>query len=130
MYNFDRYSVFSFLELSVVAPSNVLYVFSNPCNLVYKIKCPQEHCLHSYIGETARRLEERILEHSGKDKNSSVFKHSLETGHDIITLEDTSILASNFGDYKKRKIAEALFIKNLKPTLNEQNQSIPLSLLN
>ena len=31
-------------------------------DLVYKIQCPQEHCLHSYIGETARRLEERILE--------------------------------------------------------------------
>ena len=28
-------------------------------DLVYKIKCPQEHCLHSYIGEIARRLEER-----------------------------------------------------------------------
>ena len=54
-------------------------------DLVYKIKCPQEHCLHSYIGETARRLEERILEQNGKDKISSVFKHSLETGHDTIT---------------------------------------------
>ena len=40
-----------------------------------------------------------------KDKNSSLLKHSLETGHNTIKveLEDTSILASNFGDYKKKR---------------------------
>ena len=47
-------------------------------DLVYKIKCPQEHCLHTYTGETARRLEERILEHNRKDKISSLRKHSLK----------------------------------------------------
>ena len=36
-------------------------------------------------------------------KNSSLLKHSLETGHDTIKVEDTSILASKFGDYKTKK---------------------------
>ena len=32
-------------------------------NVVYKLECPQERCPHTYIGETARRLDERISEH-------------------------------------------------------------------
>ena len=51
----------------------------------------------------ARRLEECISEHNKKDNNSSLLKHSLETGHDTIKVVDTSILASNFGDYKNKK---------------------------
>ena len=99
-------------------------------NVVYKLECPQEQCTHTYIGETARRLHVRISEHGGKDKRSSLLRHSVESGHDKIKLENAVILASNLGNYKQRKIAEALFIKEHKPSLNEQGQSIPLSLMN
>ena len=39
-------------------------------------------------------------------------------------------LDDGINNYKKRKLSEALFIKEQKPTLNEQGQSIPLTLLN
>ena len=37
-------------------------------NLVYKINFPD--CSATYIGETARRLEERVQDHTKRDKNS------------------------------------------------------------
>ena len=40
-------------------------------NIVYSVKCPD--CDDTYIGESGRRLDERITEHSGKDKTSHIF---------------------------------------------------------
>ena len=97
-------------------------------NLVYEIKCPD--CDVKYIGEAGRRLKLRIDDHGGKDKNSHVLKHSLETGHERVTLDDTKVLNKNFRNYYKRKISEALFIKQKNPFLNIQDNSVPLKLFN
>ena len=39
--------------------------------------CGHEGCGEFCIGETDRRLTERIKDHSARDKSSSVCKHSL-----------------------------------------------------
>ena len=99
-------------------------------DLVYMAVCPEVTCKDSYIGETGRRVEERIKDHGSRDKKSAILKHSLETGHPSVCEEHFRILDNGFSHYKKRKISEALFIKNNEPSLNEQGQSMPLCLLN
>eukprot|EP00111_Clytia_hemisphaerica_P013816 TCONS_00040658-protein len=39
-------------------------------NLVYKVTCPD--CPATYIGEARRRLQERVDDYGGRDKNSHV----------------------------------------------------------
>ena len=99
-------------------------------DLIYSVKCPDETCNKRYNCDTGRRLVERIDEHRGKDKNSHVYQHSVNSNHVFTTLDDFTIL--NFG-YKynkyKRKTSEALFIKSNRPNL-KQDTSVPLKLFN
>ena len=62
--------------------------------------------------------------------NSHVVKHTLESGHSEITIENVKIINSNYRNYYKRKVSEALYIKQKKPFLNIQDTSVPLRLLN
>ena len=97
-------------------------------NVVYEGKCPD--CDATYIGETERRLCIRTDEHAGKDKNSHMLQHSQTTGHGRISLNNMKILGSNYKNYFKRKLSEALFIKQKQPPLNIQDKSVPLLLFN
>ena len=99
-------------------------------DLVYKATCPNENCNETYVGEVGRRFAERIIDHHGRDKRSHLLEHAKNTGHENVNLDDFKILSSGFRNNKfKRKLAEALCIKNLKPTLNKQDQSVPIKLL-
>lgn len=97
-------------------------------DVIYKIKCPEENCNATYIGETVRRLHERLKDHQGRDKNSNVIKHTITHGHKEISIDDITILAENNKTYYNRKILESLFIKKYKPSINSQQNSIPLKL--
>ena len=58
-----------------------------------------------------------------------VLKHSSEKEHVEVTQEDFKIISSIFNFQKnrlKRKIAEALLIKQKHPSLNIQDQSVEL----
>eukprot|EP00111_Clytia_hemisphaerica_P014988 TCONS_00044126-protein len=90
-------------------------------NVVYKINCPDENCTETYIGETERRVFERVLDHSGRDKNSTVFKHSMLSGHKPITIDDVELIAKGFKRNDTREITESFLIIEQKPTLNIQN---------
>ena len=99
--------------------------------IVYYNECSEEQCNKNYIGETGRRISERIIDHAGRDSNSYVYKNCIETGHRSPDVSDCKIIGSNFRkNVFKRKIAEALLIKQLKPTLNKQEKSIELKLFN
>ena len=97
-------------------------------NCTYYAKCPDDNC--DYIGETGRRLEERIIDHNTRDQTSHLLKHSREEGHQHVWIPDFKILGSNYSSKFKRKISEALFIKTLKPSLNIQERSYKLKLFN
>jgi len=100
-------------------------------DIVYKVVCPDESCQAEYIGETGRRLQERVMDHAGRDKNSHVAQHSINTKHTPPSYEDFSIIGRGYkGNSYKRKLSEALYIKQLRPILNVQDKSIPLKLLN
>ena len=52
-------------------------------DLTYLVKCPEKTCSENYHGETARRIDERVLEHVGKDKKSHMLQHT----YNLVTLQ-------------------------------------------
>ena len=44
-------------------------------------KCPENDCDDFYIGETDRRMSERIIHHNKRDKNSHPLQHAQNKKH-------------------------------------------------
>ena len=100
-------------------------------DIVHHSFCSDENCNENYISESAGRLDERMKDHNGRDCNSHLFKHSVESGHDPVLKCDFRIIGKGYRNNAcSRKIAEALFIKKMKPSLNIQEKSVKLELLN
>ena len=97
-------------------------------NFIYKHECKNKNCSSAYIGETARRRIIRTEEHGGKDKESWVFKHSSATKHPRAKDEGFQVLATGYEDRRRRRLAEAMYIRDLKPSLNQQKESYKLKL--
>ena len=58
------------------------------------------------------------LDHNGRDFNSHLLKHALENNHQHASEKDFKITCNGFrGNSKKRKVAEALPIREIKPTV-------------
>ena len=69
--------------------------------------------------------------HSGKDSKSHMLKHPLENNRKSASFEDFYVLQNGYTNSKfKRKISEALFIKELLLSLNTQETSVSLVLYN
>ena len=47
--------------------------FEEQHDIVYHSFCSAENCNENYIGESARRLDERKKDHNGRDRNSHLF---------------------------------------------------------
>ena len=60
-------------------------------DIVYYNECPEEQCNENYIGETGRRISERITDHAGRDFKSYIYKHCIETGHRSPDINDFKI---------------------------------------
>ena len=110
--------------------------FEHQHDIIYQVKCTAENCPDSYTRESARHVIERVKDHGGKNTEAHVLKHSIEKEHAEVTQKDFKIIGSHFknnGQKKnknKRKIAEALLIKQEFPSLNVQDQSVELTLVN
>ena len=63
----------------------------------------------------------RTDNHSGTDKKSHVLAHSKKTKHRRVALKNIRILGSGYRNTFKRRINEALFIKELKPDLKRRS---------
>ena len=99
-------------------------------NLVYYSKCPDKTCSEDYISKTDRRIEERIINHNKRDKNSHLLKHSREKNHQHVWENHFKVLGNTYRSNFKRKISEAIFIKQFKPSLNVKDNSTQLQLYN
>ena len=98
--------------------------FEHQHDLVYYVECTEASCRDNYVGETGLRIIERIQDHSGRDHASHILKHNIETSHTDVNIGNFKIIDMNFGNYtRKWKIAESLWIKDLRPTLNIQEKS-------
>ena len=64
--------------------------------VVYYAKWPKEQCAEDYTGETERRLIELVKDRSGKDIESHLFTHSVETKHKNVTLDDFKIIGKGY----------------------------------
>ena len=104
--------------------------FYHQSNLVYYRKCPNQTCTKDYIGETDRKIRERIINHNKRDKSLHILKHSREEGRTHVRDKDFRLLGNNYHSAFKRKISEALFMKQLKPSLNVKKKSMRLHLYN
>ena len=100
-------------------------------DLVYLSSCPSSTCNNCYIGETGRRLSERVLDHSGKDTKSHVLRHSFTAKHETVDIGHFQILNRGYSNITyKRRVSLALLVKQYRPTLNVQDNSVPLQLFN
>ena len=102
---------------------------NNTCsikNLVYEITC--EHCDKRYIEETERTLHDRMLEHRcaatnpEKHPNNALAKHYISEDETLSPLLKYRVLKSHLTSDIKRKIAEALFIRERRPELNARDE--------
>jgi tetrahydrodipicolinate N-succinyltransferase len=88
-------------------------------NVVYRINC--NDCNASYVGQTKRQLQTRLIEHKNNIKLDSI-RHSVISEH-ILNKQHTfdwnnvKILDSEI-NYHKRLISEMLYIKEQKNGLN------------
>ena len=68
-----------------------------------------------------------MKDHNGRDRNSHLFKHSVESRHDPVLINDFKIIGKGYRNNTCiRKVDEALFIKKMKPSLNIQEKSVKL----
>ena len=96
-------------------------------DVVYYTACPKPGCVEDYTRETGRRLNERLIDHNRRDKKLHLYKHSQESNHPCVVLNDFKMIGSNFQNQKfKRKITESLLIREKRSSLNRQEMSIPL----
>jgi len=93
-------------------------IVNNQC-VVYKFQC--DLCVTDYVGYTTRHLHQRIGEH----KHSAIGRHLEDHGLSKSDLKD-----KQFSILRKCRtkfdclIFEMLFIKELKPGLNTQKDSV------
>ena len=98
-------------------------------NLVYYGKSPNQTCTEDYFGETDCRIKERIIDHNKRDKTHTKTV-PWRRSHTHIWDKDFKVLANNYRSAFKRKSSEALFIKELGPSLNVKEQPLWLHLYN
>ena len=77
-------------------------VFHHEHNIVYYAKCPEESYPHDYVGESDRRVLERVKDHNGRDTSFHIFKHCVATDHQFVSCDDLRILDRNYGNNKRK----------------------------
>ena len=81
-------------------------------DLTYSVACLDDNCNEEYNGETGRRLIERVHEHSGKDVNFHVFKHSIKTDHPTVTIYDFRVFKTSYCQKSLEEIYLRLYSLN------------------
>ena len=83
--------------------------------IVYHFKCPR--CNASYVGQSGRHLLTRFKEHN----RSIVGRHFTRCGVEI-SLDDVTIIDHSTKLLKHLMVLEALWIEDIKPTLNTKDE--------
>ena len=93
------------------------------CGTIYHITCDDD-TLHTYIGETERPLSVRFKEHCKLDKPTGVRYHCNATGHSV-SMDNLRVIDRE-QDWLKRKVKEAIHIKQRAPSMNrDQGYQLP-----
>ena len=136
----------SYNGVPIILFSNVFYhtgtKLSSSC-FQLKDKIKDQHCSDlvyhfisetdenaTYTGETKCRLGKRIKEHQGNDKKSAIYLNFTTKGLPPPHSGEFTIVGKNYSHRLKRRIAESLFVKEKKSTLNVQKDCYKLTLFN
>lgn len=107
--------------------------------VVYQFKCSS--CNASYIGETTRHIKVRMCEHLAKSfctendmkpdttKSTSVTKHCHLTNKHKNDYSSFKVIGQAENEFHL-KIKESLLVQRNRPSINKQEDSIPLYLFN
>jgi hypothetical protein len=91
-------------------------------NLIYRYKCHERNCSHTYIGETKQALKSRVSQHrrpsAGDLYDSAVYTHSEISGHPI-GINNFEILDKE-EDWFRRGVKEAIYERQHQPSLNKR----------
>ena len=110
-------------QLSTKFPVKDKTDFQHKNNVVYHSKCPSEGCRENYyIGETNKRIVDRIQDHNNRDKNSHLLIHAREKRLTHVWESDFKILGNNYQSNIKREINEFLYIRQNLPEIQMKNQ--------
>ena len=85
-------------------------------NVVYQITCSR--CMSSYVGQTTRHLMRRFKEHTG---NMGPVKSHLEYCG-VTPNENIISVIGKISNLSKLLTLEALFIKEINPSLNTKDE--------
>ena len=85
--------------------------------IVYQITCPR--CSACYVGQSSRHLQTRFREHL---RNQGPMRQHLQQCATTITEEDVKILASTSRGEIYLMTLEALWIRELKPSINTKDE--------
>ena len=110
--NLNTQTAFKSKKLSSCLKIKGTVNFEHKHDLVYHGRCSADDCKGDYVGETSRRISERIMDHDNRDLNSHLLKHYLE--------KEYRCLRGFWNNKVKRKISEAKI----------QKKSIELKLFN
>ena len=77
----------------------------------YYGKGSNEGCKDNYVGETKRRIVERIENSNSKDSSSHLLKHTHKNGNIHVWEKNFQILGKNYQSNLKRKISESLLVR-------------------
>ena len=96
--------------------------FEKQHDLLYRAVCATRNCIEDYVGETARCIVESAWDDNGQGQDSHLVKCAIENNH--LPEGDFTILDSGYrNNTGKRKIAEGLVVKVIRPSLNaKKNQ--------
>ena len=98
-------------------------------NVIYYFDSASENDV-DYTGETKCRFGKRVGQHQGGDKQSAIVINFQTKNLPPPQAGEFRILAKNYPNRLKRRIAESLYIKENKSTLNVQVDCYKLKLFN
>ena len=98
-------------------------VIKHQHDITHYMKCPEKNCNENYVGgNRLQTVRKTVIDHTDLDKNSDIFRHSVEKKHKGPSLEFT-IFGDNFRKNKfHRKVAELV-------TQKRNDQHLTLGLL-
>ena len=74
---------------------------------------------------------ERVFDRNGRDSKCNLVKHVIKKCHKYPKIEDFNIIGKDYrNDTFRRKFAESLLIKEIRPTIKTHEKSVSLNLSN
>ena len=99
-------------------------------DVIYRSVYATKRCNEDYVGESAEKLYERVKDYNGRDHSSHFVKHAGETGDLPVDTANFEVIGSRHrSNARRRRIADAILFKKLKPTSNIQEKLVPLHFL-